>query len=299
MMVVGLLVVIPGTGRANELSTPRSVGMGGSLRAAATGASGIFLNPAGIALLRGYVVEAFYDFHIQKNGHVAHTSVVDSMASKWIAAGLYYNLNIMRPDVFERGRQKEVALKLDGHETGIVLAVPLGSRLSIGTTVKYVYYKARVEMPAEDGDGNVDVTVDKINNIGVDVGMVVRVFEGFTIGVTGMNLVPQNSIRAPMLMGMGVAYGYKTYFMAAFDVQLDFTSKEKAVTDIFGGAEVFLGGKYAIRTGVMHLGLTKATSMTMGFGYVSTKAGVDVFLVQQVDGGRETRVGFAMKLFVR
>lgn len=274
--------------------------MGGSLRAASTNASAIFLNPAGIALIQSYVVTAFYDFHVRKNGHVAHSSVVDSIASKWIKAGLYYNLFIMRPDVYDRNQQKPLTLKQDGHEVGLTFAIPLGARFSIGTTVKYQYYKATIEIPDPEGDGNIDHTVDRISNIGVDVGMVLKIAEGFTAGVTAMNVVPQKSIHAPMTMGMGLAYGYKTYFLAAFDVLLDFTSKgKKVVPSIFGGLEMFLGGRYAIRLGTMYEGLTEAVSITGGFGYINAKAGVDVFLVQQVDGGVETRIGFAVKLFVR
>ncbi len=274
--------------------------MGGSLRGAATNASAIFLNPAGLALLQSYVVTAFYDFHVRDNGHVAHSSVVDSIASKWIKAGLYYNLLIMRPDIYDRNQQKELTLKQDGHEVGIALAVPFGAHFALGATIKYQYYKASIEVPDPDGEGNTDHTVDRISNIGVDLGMVLKIVEGFTAGVTAMNVVPQKSIHAPITMGMGLAYGYKTHFLAAFDVVLDFTSRDKKVVpSIYGGLEVFLGGKYAIRAGTQYEGLTEAVSVTGGFGYINKKAGVDIFVAQQVDGGVETRVGFAVKLFVR
>lgn len=295
MLVLGLSGA-PGS-RATEQGTPRSLGMGGALRAAATGASGIFLNPAGITLARTYAVEAFYDFHVQKNGHYAHSSVVDSVASKWVAAGLYYNLLVMRPDVVERSNSKTQSLDVAGHETGITLAVPLGSRFSLGTSVKYQFFKAKAKVTSEDDTS--EITVDRINNIGLDVGAVVLLYEGLTLGVTGMNLVPQKSTFAPMSMGMGVAYSYKTYLTAAFDVMLDFTSKDDVVVDYHGGLEGFFAGQYAVRAGAMHRGLAGGTYVTAGFGYVSPRAGVDVFLVQQVDGGIETRIGFAAKLFVK
>jgi hypothetical protein len=133
----------------------------------------------------------------------------------------------------------------------------------------------------------------------VDLGLVIKFTEGFTAGITAMNVVPEKSLHAPITMGMGLAYGYKTYFLASFDVVLDFTSRHKKVTpNIYGGVEVFLGGKFALRAGTMFEGYYNATSVTAGFGYINPKAGVDVFLVQQVDGGIETRVGFAVKLFV-
>lgn len=292
-----LLVLAVPRAEATEQNTPRSLGMGGALRAAATGASGIFLNPAGITMVRAYAVEAFYDFHVQKNGHYAHSSVVDSVASKWVAAGLYYNLVVMRPDVLERSKGKEQSLSITGHETGVSLAVPLGNRFALGATVRYQFLKAKANVVVDGED--TEVTVDKINNVGVDVGVVVVPYEGFTLGVTAMNVVPQKSIYAPLSMGMGAAYSYKTFFTAAFDVQLDFTSRDKVVVDYHGGLEGFLAGKFAIRAGTMHRGLTQGTHVTAGFGWVSPKAGVDIFLVQQVDGGIETRIGFSVKVFVK
>lgn len=294
---VGLALSGAPWARASDQSSPRSLGMGGSLRAAATGASGIFLNPAGITLARTYAVEAFYDFHVQKNGHYAHSSVVDSVASKWVAAGLYYNLLVMRPDLVERSTGKKQSLDVAGHETGISLAVPLGNRFSLGTTVKYQFFKAK--MNVSDGEETAEETVDRINNVGLDVGAVVVLYEGLTLGVTGMNLVPQRSPFAPMSMGMGVAYSYKTYLTAAFDVLLDFTSKDDLVVNYHGGIEGFFAGQYAVRAGAMHQGFAGGTYVTAGFGYMSPRAGVDVFLVQQVDGGIETRIGFAAKLFVK
>lgn len=300
--LAGLWLAAAAPARATDFNTPRSLAMGGSLRAAPTGASALFLNPAGMAMLRHYAVEAFYDFHVRKNGHNAHSSVVDSVASKWVAAGLYYNLTVMRPDLYERSREKKMTLKIDGHETGIALAVPLGSRFFLGATVKYTYFKAKATVDNPDPEAEEDtteVTVDKINNVGVDVGAIVIITKGLTFGVTGMNLVPQKSTHAPMQLGMGLAYSYQTYFSVAFDVLLDFTSEDRVIVDYYGGAEGFFANKFAVRAGTFHRALTGGTFVTAGFGYVNPKAAVDIFLVQQVDQGVETRLGFAVKMYVR
>jgi len=295
--LVALVLAAPRPAFAQDMNTPRALGMGGALRGAATGASAIFLNPAGMALIRAYSVEAFYDFSVRQNGHMAHSSVVDSSASKWISAGLYYNLIVMRPDVYDRSRQKEVSLNIDGHETGIALAVSLGQRFSLGTTLKYQYYRAKAKI-LQDGE-ETDRTVDKINNVGVDVGAVVVIMQGLTLGVTGMNLVPQKSIHSPMQLGMGLAYSYKTYFTLAFDVLLDFTSKDRVIVDYHGGVEAFFAKKFTVRAGAYYHALTDGAFVTAGFGYVNPKAAVDLFLAQQADGGKETRIGFAVRMFVR
>jgi hypothetical protein len=297
-LVLGLTLATAGPAGSSPYSTPRSLGMGGALVAAPTGATALFLNPAGMPLLKGYAIEGFYDFNIQANGHVAHTSVVDSISSKWVSAGLYYNLTMLKPKVFERSLQKELTLKQQGHETGLALALALGQRFYLGTTIKYQFFKAEIDIAGEGGVAT-PRTVDRINNIGVDVGLVVIVVQGLSLGVTGTNLVPQHSAHAPLGVSVGVAYAYKQLLTAAFDVQIDLTDPKDPLVDYHGGAEVLLSGKYGIRAGAWHRSFTGGTFVTAGFGYLSAKAGLDLFLQQEVAGGSETRIGFSFKVFVQ
>src|SRR5579883_2151648 len=84
------LVGVEGRAHAQaDVTGARAIGMGEAMRSIATGNEAIIYNPAGMALVRQYVVEADYGFRVETLGHQLHVSVVDSVTSK-LAAGLYY-----------------------------------------------------------------------------------------------------------------------------------------------------------------------------------------------------------------
>src|ERR1700742_2155173 len=68
----------------------RAMGMGEAQRATATGAEAIMLNPAGMSLVKQYVIEAMYGIKIEDIGNNVHVSIADSVSSK-VAAGLFYD----------------------------------------------------------------------------------------------------------------------------------------------------------------------------------------------------------------
>src|SRR4051794_34179774 len=73
-----------------DLVTPRSLGMGNSLRADASGALGPLLNPGSMALTHTYTLEVMYGFRTPDTGSTIHLSIVDSVTSR-LAAGVYYS----------------------------------------------------------------------------------------------------------------------------------------------------------------------------------------------------------------
>src|SRR3569833_3362626 len=74
----------------NDFVGTRAMGMGEAQRATATGASGPLLNPAGMSLVRQYVIEGMYGVKIESVGHHANVSVVDSITSR-VTTGLFYS----------------------------------------------------------------------------------------------------------------------------------------------------------------------------------------------------------------
>src|SRR6266511_3311214 len=83
--VLGALLSLARPAQAQEdFVGVRAMGMGEAQRATATGASGPMLNPAGMAVVRQYGIG------IERVGHHANVSVVDSITSR-VAAGLFYS----------------------------------------------------------------------------------------------------------------------------------------------------------------------------------------------------------------
>lgn len=152
---------------ADQIVGIRSLAMGDSLRAAATGAEGVLLNPSGIALLKQYVITGFYDLKLQSLGHGVHVSIVDSVTQAKVAMGLYYNFIYETPNVgytiSEGGANPRMFNSRDprllqsgpwqpnltriGHEVGVVTAFPLGDRFSLGITTKYGWYSTTAQLP--------------------------------------------------------------------------------------------------------------------------------------------------------
>src|SRR5262245_64225175 len=106
-------------GRAEpELVSPRALGMGESLRAAASGALAISQNPAGVALTRMYVIEGGYGYRPEDHSNIQAASICDSVTSK-IAACLSYNH--LTSDLTTDGQGDR-----SRHDAGLTVAVPLG-----------------------------------------------------------------------------------------------------------------------------------------------------------------------------
>ena len=189
---------------ADPMVGVRSLAMGDSLRAIATGSEGLLLNPSGIATLRQFSGSAFYSLRAQSQGHFLHASVSDSVTNQWLAMGLYYNFIYESPQFSYRlgeytGANSDVlqrVVRVDGSqivrtgsETGAVVAFPLGDRFAIGGTLKYANYSLRSTLTPDllpsdftfqnqriDGERNVDLGGTG-HVISFDVGATLRLFD--------------------------------------------------------------------------------------------------------------------------
>ncbi len=299
-LVVGVLLSCWGqAASAQEQTTIRGLGMGNALTATSAGSGALFFNPAGISTVRAYVVETFYQFAVQRQGHLAHASVVDSITSKYVHAGLFYNYARSRPEVFEPAVGRSIRLKKQQHETGLALAVPFMNMLSFGLAVRYLHLETLSRAPTEEDPGKAeDSTVEKKDTVGLDAGFQATFSSGLAFGVAGRNLVPTHSPDAPMTLSVGAAYAYHRLLLASAEVVLDFDTPERnQMVGARVGMEFFFKGSFAARAGVWYDGWPQSVYVTGGFGYVSPKVAVELGLAQQVDGGIETQFGLALRLF--
>ncbi len=298
VLIFSLVVVFSIPAYADGYYGIRALGMGGALRGAATGSSALLLNPAGMSLINSYVVGAEYEYRVRREGHVAHVSVIDSITSKNVAAGIYYNFFSSRPEVFSPIMQEKTKLNKQGHQTGLAISVPLGSHLILGANARYQYFKTITKVQDEEGE-LADHESDSVNTVGVDVGAMVRISEYFNVSLVGTNLIPTKSMDAPLQLNTGMAFIYGKYLLVDLDVVLDFDVPErKKMVNVHGGVEGFLGGQFAIRGGTFYKSYWDATYVTTGFGYVHPKIAVDLAFAQQVQGGIETQFGLAVRLFL-
>src|SRR5678816_519036 len=111
-----------------DLVGARALGMGEAVRAVATGAEAPLNNPAGMSLVKQYVIEGMYGFRVEDLGHHVNVSVVDSVTAR-VAAGLFYTFIYSEPKRgfnWAGGQIKEASWTRTGHAAGLSLSMALG-----------------------------------------------------------------------------------------------------------------------------------------------------------------------------
>lgn len=302
----------------------RSLAMGESLRAAATGAEGTLINPSGIAVSRLLAATAFYSLRVQTLGHIAHASISDSVAQRFLALGLYYNFIYETPhfayqltDGANAGRTvlvQDSQIVRTGSESGVVVAVPLTERFSIGGSLKYGYY----ELTSQLGDGSVpadfqsplinqDRKVD-LGGIGhvvtFDLGATARIYDELRVAVVGQNLWP-HGIELPTRLGIGLSYRPGPRWLIAADAVINFTgikmcsaappdpcseTTSRTTARFGGGVEYNIADRVPLRAGYVYDTELDVHHVTGGLGYLhpARGIGVDFAIRQRVEGGNES-----------
>lgn len=281
---------------ALDLQGTRSIGMGGGLRASATGESAVLLNPAGLALIKTYSVNALYQFRFGDKASLVNGSVVDSVTSS-VAAGVFYSFRRSTPSraiALKNGAVFDLEETLTTHEAGLSLAYPLGSIAILGLTTRYIYHE--VEQP--EGTPEFYAGIDH-NTVSMDFGAILRPWSTLLIAAVGYNLIPLDGVEYPIQLGLGLAYSFGSTLLLEFDSVIDFTTGESTAASFHGGAEVFVGKMVALRGGAMHDMVHDATYVTGGIGLLAKKIALDVGFRQMVDGGPETLLAVSIRAYLQ
>ena len=297
----------------NDFVGTRPLGMGEAQRATATGASGPLMNPAGMSLVRQYVIEGMYGIKIETVGHHANVSVVDSITAR-VAAGLFYSFIYETPRLgfnWAGGKVDSEQITRTGHAAGLSLSLPLGDHFILGATAKYLHIDTTAPLPM--GTVPDHLTLDSVNGVTFDVGMIVRLGERFNVALIGYNLWDHGSRESPLSLGIGLAYvplptlsinfdtvvnftGYQTYKfdMATNKVTLD----QKTTARLGPGIEWVVANKVPLRAGVVYDSGLPATYLTLGLGYLSTAFGIDLSYRAKVQGGIENFLMLGIRIFI-
>jgi hypothetical protein len=282
-LVLGLSVFASGFARADEdVLSPRAIGVGEALRAAATGAIAATLNPAGIVTSRSYVIEGSYGFRPDDKSHIQMVSICDSVTTR-VGACIYYKH--LSADPSEDGDRSL-------HDVGITLAAPLGPNFAIGVTNRYVNY-------AESVMEEVPVDTSK-KGLMLDAGVTFRVLSPLSVAVVGYNLFGGDEQRYARALGGGIAFTAAQKLLIAADVKYDFEAES---TRMGGGAEYLFSGADAqqglpIRLGYVYDTEGKASYVTGGLGFVTPRVGLDLGARKQVTEGDELMMQFSLRLFL-
>lgn len=258
----------------------RPLGVGGAMRAVATGDSGPMLNPSGISLMRSYAVEGGYQYGKTLDSHDLRLSAVDSTSAFNLGGALYYTYH----------RDSPVdGVTQTGHLAGGSLSFPFLDKLYLGANIKYVHFQ-----DAEDV---------KHAGFTFDTGLTVRPLPQVSLGAVAYNLRDLDTPWAPRGYGGGVALLPFPALLLVFDVVSTKVygepSRDQAL-QYMGGGEFSLGNTAAIRAGGGHDGLTRNGYVSAGITLLAADLGaVDFGLRQDVSGeGKTTLIGVSARLFV-
>ena len=293
----------------------RALGMGEALRANAAGAAGPLLNPAGMSLSRGYVIEAAYGFRVEDLGHHAFVSIVDSVTSR-VAAGLFYEYIHANPKLgfnWAGGRVDQSKLTREGHAAGLSLSMALGERFLLGATIKYLHFDTTAPLP--EGTVPSQLTLDTVNGVTFDVGLLVKVHQKFNLAAVGYNLWDHGSRESPASLGLALSFMPVPSLSINFDAVTNFTGYKTPVYDpknpavitkydfratarLGPGFEWLIANKVPVRAGVVYDSGLSGVYVTGGLGYFSTSWAIDVSYRGKVAGGIENFLMLGLRIFI-
>lgn len=258
---------------------PREIALGESGRGMAMGSSAISLNPAGLAMDRGFVFDGSWGHRSVDGATLVSLSACDSTVP--VPGCFYYHYF----DVEEGGVARRV------HEGGALLSRSLSSQLFLGVNTRYFDYNSNVAGDADD------------RGFATDVGLAFRPAPVVSVGVTGYNLLAPDIAQYPLGLGAGLSVRPLEVLGISFDALWNLEREAGDSKARYGGAaELFLRSPdgqsgYPLRVGGVYDSFAKDGYVSGGLGFSNLKVGLEVSLRKQVKGGDDLTFIGGLRLF--
>jgi hypothetical protein len=283
-LLAGLLGLFAGTAPAWAQGTffpgARPLGVGGAMRAAATGDAGPMLNPSGISLARAFSLEAGYQYGGSPDTHDLRVSAVDSTSGLNLGGAYYYAYH---HEALANGLSQE------GHLGGASLSFPFLDKVFLGANIKYLHFRDAAEV--------------KHTGVTFDAGLTIRPLPQISVAAVAYNLREVATAWAPFAVGGGAALLPMQGLLLAFDTvwtKVYGDPERSHALHFMGGAEFSLAAAAYLRAGGGHDGLTKNGYISGGVTMLSANLGaLDLGARQDVSGEtKNTIVAVTARLFV-
>lgn len=249
-----------------EVQHPRSVAMGGAQQVFGGSTSAIFLNPANLPLYRVYHIEAIGAFGPEAGRQSYGGAIADSSTNR-LAGGFGGTWSQMDTDGIDRSFT----------DLRLALAYPLGDRVSLGMTGRYLRVGQRVARGPFGASLASDGTRDEplMNQFTFDAGAAVQISEQVRFGLSGRNLTATGSGLAPLALASGLGWSNQTFTVEA-DALVDFTTWGSARPRAMLGAEMLVADRFPIRAGYRYDDGMRTHAVSLGLGYVDRKFSVEL-----------------------
>lgn len=285
-----------------DLTGPRSLALGGGV-GAYTGTEALFLNPAAMAARKRYTVDAFYltDRRPSLESTVPNADVTDARQQDYFGGSVMDSATTPVAAGFGYVRQ------LNGVQTGTLLrlglAAPVTQGLFVGLQGNYF-----------DLSGTERVA----STLNLDAGLFYQVTSKVSIGAAGYNLIhSERHATLPQAFAAGFAIGSETSFQLTGDWRMD-TNRVRnpdgsaKSTNRYGvGAEYLFANAVPVRAGFQvddvagptlvngqPVNLSRTKWWSVGAGWVSTRASVDLGYRQSTTDPTARTLEIAVRMFV-
>ncbi len=264
-----------------DMLGPREIAVGEAMRGAATGASAIGLNPAGLPLTRELVFEGGFGYRMSDSASLLGVSACDSTVA---APGcFYYSYAGANPELGGLEMHRRT------HMAGTSFGYPVTPRVAIGTSLKYFNFSDEA-MPSAKASG-----------FNWDVGTTLRITDLVNLGVAAYNLWGADSPEFPRAIGSGVLAHPLPALAVSFDARWKLDGDDHSMR-YGGGGEYFIRSQngrtgFPLRLGGLRDNGLDATYISGGLGVSTIKWGLDVAARYAVSGTDETMIIGSLRFY--
>lgn len=277
--VLALAVPARAAGVGDEFAGVRSYAMGGAHRGVGTSNDTIYLNPAGMAMVKRYAVGIEYAYSPYDDLRHLNFSAVDSKSGP-VAGGFAYTRDSGGKDGLDVGL----------HRFYLAAAYPISEALAFGMTLRHVR-----------GDIIRAESAERVRAYTGDIGIMAALAEGLMLGFSYSNVVETDVPElTPARLGFGVGYSNPMFTLAA-DVTIGVGDNDEGVA-YYAGAEYLLGERFPLRLGYRRTeasagGAAIENHLTAGLGWLSRSGGVEVGYRRSIDRRDDFGIVGALKFF--
>jgi hypothetical protein len=282
ILVIGLMGSAYADGDTlGDMMGPREIAVGEAMRGAATGASAIGLNPAGLPLTRELVFEGGYGYRPSDSASLIGVSACDSTVTT--PGCFYYSYAGSSPELSGMEAHRRT------HVVGTSFGYPVTPRVFIGSSVRYVNYKDDA-MP-----------MNNIKGFNWDVGTTIRLTDFVNIGSAVYNVYGADSPEMPRAVGTGIVAKPVPILAISFDARWKLLDNDHSAR-YGGGAELFLKSSsgqtgFPLRVGALHDNGLGATYLSAGLGLSTMQGSVDIAARRAISGVDETIVLASVRVY--
>lgn len=270
-----------------DVEDARWAATSGALRANGYGITGVWGNPAGLAMAQVYHIGALASIWPEAKRQSYGITAMDSITSR-LAAGLGFVWSGQDPD----------GLKRQTRDLRLALAYPFSQHVAFGMTGRYLHLRQDGLGPLGQSYASGGLADEPmLETFSFDAGLRIVPTESISFGVLGTNLSNPGHGLQPTTVGGGIGIGSREFFIEA-DVVGDFTTWQKTTTQAMAGAEFLAGGHFPIRVGYRFDSGAESHAISGGLGYIDPSFAVELGARRAVAGDKYTALMLTIQYFV-